>query len=199
MSSPILHTAPDRTHSKKAGAHRKANDPHLTPGTRQRYRESMNHLMKNRIGSARNGTFTVHYFPPGHKQRYINLTMYHPLYERARERNRTAAYRRERRRRQTIAEGTFASLDRLSWARSRLRGLWKVGCEGYMAALAHNILKMVRRLGHGVGPPGPVSPAIATAMSSEPTKPDPAASRTGLRLRFFRLCWLGSGLTPALR
>ena len=36
--------------------------------------------------------------PPWHKQRYISLTMYHPLYERARERNRTAAYRRERRR-----------------------------------------------------------------------------------------------------
>ena len=55
---------PDRTHSKKA--HRKANDPHLTPGTRQRYRESMNHLMmKNRIGSARNETFTVHYFFDG--------------------------------------------------------------------------------------------------------------------------------------
>ena len=98
--------------------------------------------------------------PPGHNQRYIGLTMYHPLYQRARERNRTVAYRRERRLRQTVAEGTFASLDRLSWARSRLRGLWKVDCEGYMAALAHNVLKMVRRLGHGAGPPGPVSPAI---------------------------------------
>ena len=68
--------------------------------------------------------------PPWHKQRYISPTMYHPLYERARERNRTAAYRREHRRRQPIAEGTFASLDRLSWARSRLRGLWKLDCEG---------------------------------------------------------------------
>ena len=29
----------------------------------------------------------------------------------------------------TIAEGTFASLDHLGWARSRLRGLWKVDCE----------------------------------------------------------------------
>ena len=42
-----------------------------------------------------------------------------PVYLRARER-RTAAYRWKRRRRQTIGEGAFASLDRLSWARSRV-------------------------------------------------------------------------------
>ena len=63
--------------------------------------------------------------PPGQKRRYIGLTMYHPVYLRARERNRTAAYQRERFRRRTIAEGIFASLDRLGWAKSRLRGLWK--------------------------------------------------------------------------
>ena len=84
----------------------------------------------------------------------FRLTMYHPLYLRARERNRTAAYRREGRRRQTIAEGTFASLGRLGWEKSRLRGLWKVDCEWYIAALAHNVLKMVRRMGRGIGPPG---------------------------------------------
>ena len=32
---------------------------------------------------------------------------------------------------------------------SRLRGLWKVDCDGYMAALGHNVKKMVRRLGRG--------------------------------------------------
>ena len=53
----------------------------------------------------------------------------------ARERNHTSEYRRERVRRQTIAEGAFASLDRMGWARSRLRGLRKVDCEGYMAFL----------------------------------------------------------------
>ena len=64
--------------------------------------------------------------PPGQNRRFFAVTLYHPEYSRARERNRTAAYRRERRRRQTIVEGTFASLDRLGWARLRLRGLWKV-------------------------------------------------------------------------
>ena len=67
-------------------------------------------------------------------------------YLRAKERNCSDEYRQELRRRQTISEGTFASLDRLGWARTRLRGLWKVDCEGYVAALAHNVKKLVRRL-----------------------------------------------------
>ena len=92
--------------------------------------------------------------------------MYHPLYLKARERNGTAAYHREHISRRIVAEGTFASLDRLGWAKSRLRGLWKVDCEGYMAALAHNVLKMVRRLSLGVGPPGPVSPGPDASESS---------------------------------
>ena len=39
--------------------------------------------------------------------------------------------------------------------KSRLRGLWKVDREGYIAALAHNVKKMVRKLGRGVRSPGP--------------------------------------------
>ncbi len=107
--------------------------------------------------------------PPKQKRRYFTLTMYYPEYLRARERNRTEAYRQEIRRRQTIAEGIFASLDRLSWTRTRLRGLWKVDCEGYMAALAHNVKKLVRRLRRGIGPPGPSLPTAAeTVDATEP-------------------------------
>ena len=106
--------------------------------------------------------------PPKQKRRYFTLTMYYPEYLRAKERNQTEAYRQELHRRQTIAEGTFASLDRLSWARTRLRGLWKVDCEGYMAALAHNVKKLVRRLRRGVGPPDPALPTAAeTAEATE--------------------------------
>ena len=39
----------------------------------------------------------------------------------------------------------------------RLRGLWKVDCEGYISALAHNLKKAVRRLGDFTGPPLPDS------------------------------------------
>ena len=105
--------------------------------------------------------------PPKQKRRYFTLTMYYPEYLRAKERNRTPAYRRERRRRQTIVEGVFASPDRLSWAGSRLRRLWKVDCEGYMAALAHYVLKLVRKLSHRVGPPSPASPTAAAATNPD--------------------------------
>ena len=136
--------------------------------------------------------------PPGQKRRYIGLTMYHPIYLRARERNQTAAYQRERFRRRTIAEGTFASLDRLGWEKSRLRGLWKVDCEGYMAALAHNVLKMVRRLGRGVGPPGPVMPADAIAADAGYGMGDAALFCVAPTSRFGRVIWLPLRLSPAL-
>ena len=50
------------------------------------------------------------------------------------------------RNRKAIIEGIFACQDRLGWARCKLRGLWKVDCEGFLAALAHNILKAIRKL-----------------------------------------------------
>ena len=48
-------------------------------------------------------------------------------------------------------------------------------CEGYMAALAHNVLKMVRRLGPGVGLPGPASPASGTLADAEYAMVDAAS------------------------
>ena len=107
--------------------------------------------------------------PPGQKRRYIGLTMYHPLHLRARGRNKTAAYRREQKGSRIVSEGTFASLDRLGWVRSRLRGLWRVDCEGYMAALAHNVLKAVRRLRQGTGPPVPLNPRAAAEYGVQAT------------------------------
>ena len=53
--------------------------------------------------------------PPEQKRRFFSVTIHHPVYSRARERNRSAQCQRERFRRWTIAEGTFASLDRLGW------------------------------------------------------------------------------------
>ena len=137
--------------------------------------------------------------PPGQKRRYIGLTMYRPEYLRARERNRTAAYQRERFRRRSIAEGTFASLDRLGWDKSRLRGLWKVDREGYMAALAHNVKKMVRKLGRGVGPPGPALPDAGTLAGAEYAIADALMNSTASPLRFSLMNWLFVSLRPATR
>ena len=95
--------------------------------------------------------------PPGQKRRFVALSEYHPYYLEAKLRNRSAAFQREMKIRRTTAEGVFASQDRLGWARCRLRGLWKVDCEGYISALAHNLKKAVRRFGDFAGPPEPES------------------------------------------
>ena len=96
-------------------------------------------------------------------------------------------------------EGTFASLDRLGWDKSRVRGQWKVHREGYMSALDHNVPKMVGRLGRGVGPPGPASPAAGTVADAEYAMTDAAAYRSALPRYLFWVSWLVSGLTPVLR
>ena len=94
--------------------------------------------------------------PAHQKRQYVALSMFYSLFLEAKERNAGEAFRREMRRRQTTAEGVFASQDRLGWARSRLRGLRKVDCEGYISALAHNLKKAVRRMGDFLGPPDSV-------------------------------------------
>ena len=137
--------------------------------------------------------------PPGQKRRFFSVTIYHSVYSRAQERNRTAAYQRERFRRRTIVEGTFASLDRLGWEKSRLRGLWKVDCEGYMAALAHNVKKMVRKLGQGIVPPGPASPDAGTLAGAEYAITDATMISKASSLRFFLMHWLLIPLRPAIR
>jgi transposase len=84
--------------------------------------------------------------PPGQKRRFVSLTIYHKFALQARERNQSPEYQEHMRKRRTAAEGTFASLDRLGWATCKLRGLWKVDCEGFISALAHNVLKAIRKL-----------------------------------------------------
>ena len=49
-----------------------------------------------------------------------------------------------------------------------------------MAALAHNVLKMVRRLGRGVGPPGSVAPADAIAAPAGHSADDAVADFVAL-------------------
>jgi transposase len=96
--------------------------------------------------------------PPRRKVRLVKVNAHHDVYLRAQKRNESAEYQVEMRRRRTTAEGIFASFDRLGWKRCKLRGLWKVDCEGYLASLAHNVLKAVRRL---AGPVGSARPATA--------------------------------------
>ena len=133
------------------------------------------------------------------KRRFFTLTVYHPVYLRAKERNRTAAYWRERRRRHTVVEGIFASWDRLGWEKSRLRGLWKVDCEGYMAALAHNVKKLVRRMGRGIGTPDPASPDAGIIAGYESIMIDGAMGPTAPVRHSSSMSWLVIYLRPLLR
>ena len=68
-----------------------------------------------------------------------------------------------------------------------------------MAALAHNVLKMVRRLGRGVGPRGPVAPADAMAASGWHAPADAAADFVALLSYFAGVSWRIRHLKPALR
>jgi len=67
------------------------------------------------------------------------------------ELNNTVSYGEEIRKRKAIIEGVFAYQDRLGWARCKLRGLWKVDCEGFLAALTHNVMKALPQLKARVG------------------------------------------------
>jgi IS5 family transposase len=87
------------------------------------------------------------------KRRRVKVSLYYPEIQRAVGLNETQEYAEQIRKRKTIIEGVFACQDRLGWARCKLRGIWKVDCEGFLASLAHNILKLVRKLKAGLGIP----------------------------------------------
>ena len=79
-----------------------------------------------------------------------------------------------------------------------MRGLWKVDCEGYMVALAHNVKKMVRKLGRGVGPPGPASPDAGTVAGVEYAMADAVTNSTTPPRCFSLMNWLLVSLRPAM-
>jgi len=84
------------------------------------------------------------------KRKQIKVSVYYPEIQRAVELNETQDYAEQIRKRKTIIEGVFAHQDRLGWSRCKLRGMWKVDCEGFLAALAHNVLKLMRKLKSGL-------------------------------------------------
>jgi hypothetical protein len=80
------------------------------------------------------------------KRKAIKVSVYYPEIQQAVELNETQDYAEQIRKRKTIIEGVFDCQDRLGWSRCKLRGMWKVDCEGFLAALAHNVLKLIRKL-----------------------------------------------------
>ena len=69
----------------------------------------------------------------------------------------------------------------------------------YMAALAHNVLKMVRRLRRGVGLPGSVVPADVIAAKVGQAEDGAVADLCTLSRCFAQAIWWAFHLKPALR
>ena len=67
-----------------------------------------------------------------------------------------------------------------------------------MAAVAHNVLKMVRKLGRGIGPPGPALPDAPAVAGAELAMADAATNVAASPRYFARNNWLIVDLRPAL-
>ena len=83
---------------------------------------------------------------PKQLRRTVGVSPRFEAIQRARRRNETPIYKDRIRARSHLAEGVFAHLDQLGFRRARMRGMHKVDCEGFIAALAHNLKKAVGRL-----------------------------------------------------
>lgn len=86
--------------------------------------------------------------------------------EQARERQTTAAYKRALRKRQVWVEPLFGEAK--EWhglRRFRLRGLWKVNCEGLLIAAGQNLKRWLSQTGWGRrhGPAGSLALAVSAA------------------------------------
>ncbi len=81
-------------------------------------------------------------------------------------------------------------MDRLGGDKSWLGGLWKVDCEAYMAALAHHVLKIVRRLDGAAG---------AIAASAGHAKDNAVADFVAPLWHFVWISWRTFNIRPALR
>ena len=68
-----------------------------------------------------------------------------------------------------------------------------------MAALAHNVLKLVRKLSNGASPPGPVLSAAATVPGASSPPVSVALESLEQSRRFFRQSWLTKNLQPTVR
>ncbi len=99
--------------------------------------------------------------------RRLNRPFDEPHRERARELQSTAAYQKAMRKRQVWVEPLFGEAkDWHGFRRFRLRGLWKVNCEGVLVAAGQNLKRWLSRTGWGRrdGPPGSLALARSTPI-----------------------------------
>ena len=91
-------------------------------------------------------------------RRSVGVSPHYEAIARARKRNATPTYLAHKKARSHVVEGVFAHLDQLGFRRARVRGLHKVDGEAFIASLAPNLGKAMRKLA-----PNPVTgPVMAT-------------------------------------
>ena len=98
---------------------------------------------------------------PSTSGRSIRRSIYTPYLERVRAYHETAAYQKAMRKRQVWVEPLFGEAkDWHGLRRFRLRGLWKVNCEGLLIAAGQNLKRWLTRTGWGRrhGPGGSLFP-----------------------------------------
>ena len=77
--------------------------------------------------------------------RTVTISLYKEQIEKAKLINQTPAFKQAMRRRKTVIEGVIAHLKNLG-LKIRLWGLEKVNIQGILSALAHNVLKAVKKM-----------------------------------------------------
>jgi transposase len=77
--------------------------------------------------------------------RRVTISLYKEQIEKAKQINQTPAFKQAMRRRKTVIEGVVAHLKNLG-LKIRLWGLKKVNIQGILSALAHNVLKAVKKM-----------------------------------------------------
>jgi len=77
--------------------------------------------------------------------RTVGISLHKKQIEKAKRINQTAAFKQAMKRRKTVIEGVIAHLKNLG-LKIRLWGLKKVNIQGILSALAHNVLKAVKKM-----------------------------------------------------
>jgi len=77
--------------------------------------------------------------------RTVGISLHKEQMEKAKRINQSPAFKQAMRRRKTVIEGVIAHLKNLG-LKIRLWGLKKVNIQGILSALAHNVLKAVKKM-----------------------------------------------------
>jgi transposase len=77
--------------------------------------------------------------------RTVGISLYKEQMDKAKRINQTPAFKQAMKRRKTVIEGVIAHLKNLG-LKIRLWGLQKVNIQGILSALAHNVLKAVKKM-----------------------------------------------------